>query len=741
MSFMRRLGRVISFSNAAICIAMFAWLTSLLAEENRWDPLGAARAFEDARRIRNELSKAASPTLEQYLECVRTYRSVHIRDPHFSRTGDAIYEEGLTYQEMGNKFASNDFYKTAIKRYQLLIRDYGGNQNCPEALLRIGDIFLKPLNDEAAAQSAYQFLKANYGRSIAVGQLASGSSVAALPSSKPVAPAPPSRPAPAEFSQTDQAIPKVTTSIQSIRHWSTVDYTRVIIDLDSTAVYSKRRLSNPDRIYFDISGAKLSSQLGAKSLAVGDEFLQKIRISQNTTQTVRVVLDLATKSDQVVSEMHDPFRIVIDLRKPGATNSLLRASSDAAKASHTLASSKPDSSLNKRDANSAKSLAKPKQTSRIETATLEKGLRLPPRAITDINTAMLKTPAQAAPQTSKAASSKSAPQEASAKDFKPKETAPAPVNRDARTAVSNPIIAGLPSSVPNAVVRAQKDKAALIAPGLPQNGDGTAKVAANSISTEPVVPRPADPTALGNRTLIRMLGLKIGRIVLDPGHGGHDLGTVGPGGLLEKDLVLSIALDLQKLLEDKLGAQVILTRTDDTFITLEERSAIANRFQADLFISIHANSSRSRSVSGVETYYLNFARTEAEREIASRENATSSSNISELEDLIKRIAQADKSSESRELASIIQKMLFSGVRTVFPKTQNRGVRSAPFIVLVGASMPSILTEIAFISNPRDERLLKKPANQERLVKALFSGIEGYMKTLGSDVAQNQRRTD
>jgi N-acetylmuramoyl-L-alanine amidase len=238
-----------------------------------------------------------------------------------------------------------------------------------------------------------------------------------------------------------------------------------------------------------------------------------------------------------------------------------------------------------------------------------------------------------------------------------------------------------------------------------------------------------------------MLGLKIGRIVIDPGHGGHDLGTAGPGGLLEKDLVLAIALDLKDLLEQKLGAQVVLTRSDDTFISLEERSALANRFRADLFLSIHANSSRNRSTSGVETYYLNFARTNAEREIASRENATSASNISELEDLIKKIALADKSTESKELASIIQKRLYSGVRKMIPSAQDRGVRTAPFIVLIGAAMPSVLTEVSFISNPRDERLLKKSTNQERLVKALFSGIESYMKTLGSDMAQNQMRMD
>jgi len=250
-------------------------------------------------------------------------------------------------------------------------------------------------------------------------------------------------------------------------------------------------------------------------------------------------------------------------------------------------------------------------------------------------------------------------------------------------------------------------------------------------------PKAAPLTSFGDRTLTRMLGLKIDRIVIDPGHGGYDLGTVGPGGLYEKDIVLSIARDLQKLIQEQLGAEVFLTRSDDSFITLEERTAIANLHRADLFISIHANSSRNRTISGVETYYLDFAKSDTEREIAARENATTASSVHDLEGLIKKIAQADKSAESRELASIVQKNLYSGAHKLFPTAQNRGVRSAPFIVLIGANMPSVLTEVAFISNPRDERLLKKSSNQERLVKSLFSGIEDYMKTLGSDLVQNQ----
>ena len=161
------------------------------------------------------------------------------------------------------------------------------------------------------------------------------------------------------------------------------------------------------------------------------------------------------------------------------------------------------------------------------------------------------------------------------------------------------------------------------------------------------------------------------------------------------------------------------------------RAKIANEAGADLFISIHANSSRSKSISGVETYYLDFAKTENERTVAARENAGTGSSIHELEAIVSEIARADKAAESEELASVIQNSLYEKARTVFSSTQNRGVRRAPFIVLIGAKMPSILTEVAFISNPRDERKLNEEENLDQLAEALFQGIETYMKKLGN----------
>jgi N-acetylmuramoyl-L-alanine amidase len=244
------------------------------------------------------------------------------------------------------------------------------------------------------------------------------------------------------------------------------------------------------------------------------------------------------------------------------------------------------------------------------------------------------------------------------------------------------------------------------------------------------IARSSAPKSDGTRSLIRTLGLKVGRIVIDPGHGGHDTGTVGPSGLQEKDLVLDIALKLKTLVEEKLGSEVLLTRADDTFIPLEERTAMANHSQADLFLSIHANSSRSRRVSGVETFFLDFASSSEAEEIAARENSSAQKTIFELQDLVQKITLKEKIDESRELAQIVQKSVTSQLQKTHSQTRDRGVKQAPFIVLIGANMPSILSEVSFVSNPSDEKLLKSSSYRQKLAEALCRGIEAYAEALG-----------
>jgi len=220
--------------------------------------------------------------------------------------------------------------------------------------------------------------------------------------------------------------------------------------------------------------------------------------------------------------------------------------------------------------------------------------------------------------------------------------------------------------------------------------------------------------------------LKIGKIVIDPGHGGHDTGTIAPNGLEEKNLVLDVAKRLGKLLETRLGADVIYTRQDDTFIPLETRTAIANQEQADLFISIHANSSDDPAARGVETYYLNFTSSPEALEVAARENAVSEKSIHELQDLVKKIALKEKIGESREFAGDVQQSLHRGLALKSPGIRDRGIKKAPFIVLIGANMPSILAEISFISNPGDARRLETPEYRQRIAESLSRGVTKYI---------------
>jgi N-acetylmuramoyl-L-alanine amidase len=237
--------------------------------------------------------------------------------------------------------------------------------------------------------------------------------------------------------------------------------------------------------------------------------------------------------------------------------------------------------------------------------------------------------------------------------------------------------------------------------------------------------RAAVPTADGETSLVRALGLKIGRIVIDPGHGGHDSGTLGANGIQEKDVVLDVALRLGQLLHDRLGSEIIYTRSDDTFIPLETRTAIANKAQADLFLSIHANSSPDASARGVETYYLNFTSSPDALETAARENAVSDQSIHQLSDLVKKIALKDKIEESREFAGDVQQGLYGGLQKGNAGLKDRGVKKAPFVVLIGANMPSILAEISFVTNEKDARQLQEPEYRERVAESLYKGVAKY----------------
>ncbi len=491
--------------------------------------------------------------------------------------------------------------------------------------------------------------------------------------------------------------------MSGIRHWSTPVYTRIAIDLQDQVAYQAARVPGPDRIYFDLYGARLDPALNGKSVEVIDDgFLKRIRAAQFSNNVTRIVLDVSSVSDYSAFLLPNPWRLIIDIHglKPGApptTNlaSLPRRGRHAARAPAQTLSRQPNTPV-----------------------------ASPPQA---------QTPASAP------AARRSGTQEIAALGQQPNRV----------QATDHPTTRPIAASVAGTVPAPQPDDGSLAStPPLPRHAGPVSRKKpspihpASSSSAEaddnlsPPM-REAEPTAAGERSLVRTLGLKIGRIVIDAGHGGHDSGTMGPGGIEEKEVVLDVALRLGKLLKQRLGADVIFTRDNDTFIPLETRTAIANKAQADLFLSIHANSSPDSSARGVETYYLNFTTSPDALEVAARENAVSDESIHELSDLVKKITLKDKIDESREFAADVQKSLYDDLEEGNPGLRDRGVKKAPFVVLIGANMPSILAEISFLTNSDDARELQQPAYRQRIAESLYRGVARYISGLsGVRLAQS-----
>jgi N-acetylmuramoyl-L-alanine amidase len=234
----------------------------------------------------------------------------------------------------------------------------------------------------------------------------------------------------------------------------------------------------------------------------------------------------------------------------------------------------------------------------------------------------------------------------------------------------------------------------------------------------------------GKDSIMAPLCLGVDRIVIDPGHGGKDYGAPGYlRGVHEKDVVLAISKKLAERIRRKLGCEVLLTRKTDKYLTLEERTAIANTEKADLFLSIHANAARNHRAFGIETYFLNLTTDESAIAVAARENATSRKNISELDSILQDLLNNAKINESSRLATYVQHSLIDHLEHRYASIKDKGVKQAPFYVLLGAQMPSILVETAFISNPRECRRLTDPDYQADLCDAISAGVSRYIEEM------------
>jgi N-acetylmuramoyl-L-alanine amidase len=272
-------------------------------------------------------------------------------------------------------------------------------------------------------------------------------------------------------------------------------------------------------------------------------------------------------------------------------------------------------------------------------------------------------------------------------------------------------------------------------PAVATAAPAPAPVATTGADTDGALEGPATNIE-GGFSMSRQLGLGVSRIVIDPGHGGRDPGSIGHG-LVEKEVVLDIALRLEALLADAPGIDVVLTRHDDTYPRLEERTAFANREQADLFLSIHANSSEREGARGIETFFLNFARDADAEALAARENAGSAQSMRSLPDIVQAITLNNKLDESREFATMVHRSMHTRLSAVDRAVEDRGVKQAPFVVLIGATMPSVLAEVSFLTNAEEANLLRTDAYRQQIAEALRDGVLQYVHSLHLGVIARQ----
>jgi N-acetylmuramoyl-L-alanine amidase len=493
--------------------------------------------------------------------------------------------------------------------------------------------------------------------------------------------------------------------VTNVRHWSTPVYTRVAIDLQDQVEYEAARVPNPDRIYFDLHGARVAPELIGRTMDVTDDgFLERIRVAQFSNDVTRIVLDVNQVTEYSAFFLPNPWRLIIDIHGGD-----IRGRTPGNDSAQSVASAAPP--LPQPNSHPPEPVATSNQSGRQATHAL--------RDIAAVSARPDQVKATSRPTTQPIAASVRA--------------VPSPISSEAATAVAPSVKVPSPSASPRNTARSSAGHRA-----------SATDETADSSDDDGALPRgtshEASSTLDGQRSLTRALGLKIGRIVVDAGHGGHDSGTLGPAGIQEKEVVLDVALRLGKLLRQRMGADVIYTRDDDTFVPLEERTAIANKAQADLFISVHANSSSDPTARGVETYYLNFTTSPDALEVAARENAVSDESIHELSGLVKKITLKDKIDESREFAADVNTSLYAGLEHGNPGLRDRGVKKAPFVVLIGANMPSVLAEISFLTNLDDASQLRTPQYRERIAESLYRGVAKYVSGLsGLRVAQNSSR--
>jgi|SRR5581483_1679246 len=697
-----------------------------------------ARAEEQAARAALATPAPAESTLPALRRAIAAYEAVVRRHPASPYADDALWQGGRLALDAFARFGDSRDARTALRLLRLLASDYPTSR------------FAAPARAIAARSTAPRDT-APTGPVAAPGRASSEPRAAAAASVDLRAAASPARrqtePAPSVRAQNPQETARAAAArsafpselrpatITAIRRAVLPDVVRVTIALDREVAFRDERIEGPPRIFVDFPTTRTAPSLADRTLrfdADGD-LVRQVRIGRHDDRTTRVVLDANGVSSYSVYPLYNPYRLVIDCVRaggdparaaaagpgpgaapapgaaseaplPGAAGSQSRAALAISPRTDVAA----DHAVSARPARSESESVAPPAAPRL----------LPARPISFAAPARLPAYGPAATRALKAA-------------YVPPLSV-RPVSGDWRwrgpelTPGSTALLeAAYVAPLPVRAIPGRLDD-------LPAGGAIAAAAIAEALATRgaPSELAASSTPAPGSRlSMARQLGLGVSRIVIDPGHGGHDPGAKGKGGLTEAELVLDVSLRLRKLLEKMPGTEVVLTRDADCFVPLQERTAIANREAADLFLSIHANASANDQARGVETYVLNFANNLSAAAVAARENAASGQAMGALPDLVKAIALNNKLDESRQFASLVQQALVARLAPANKSVRNLGVKQAPFVVLIGASMPSVLAEISFVTNPQEAKLLKSGSYRERIAEALFDAIRQYQSSL------------
>ena len=539
----------------------------------------AQKLLEKADASRIDLYKSKDKAnRREWIDCIGHYKEVAQSHPKSEEAGLALFRAAGIYTRLFKLSGNQQDLDDAIELYRRVVYDYPHHRIADDAQYGIGQIYYEQKKD--LSQAYIEFLKVDI--KFPEGDM--------RPKAKAmlekIADAKSRKDEGKPGKEISQSPSSDSVQVQGIRHWSTPSYTRVVIDLEKPVTYESRLLkedkiqNKPGRLYMDLKGAYVPSDIDT-AIPISDGLLKSARAAQYSRDTVRVVLDIESIEGYKIFPLHDPYRIVVDVR---GANGKQEQEKPAAK-----------------EAKEAK-------------RAVRKGIR-----------------------------------------------------------------------------RAEK---------------------------------PDEHVSMA-----RQLGLTVKKIVVDPGHGGKDPGSLLDTGVYEKEIVLSLAQILAKKMEERLGVEVTLTRNRDVFLPLEKRTAFANMQKADLFLSLHINAHKQVEVYGLETYFLNMATDERAVMVAARENATSEKNISDLQKILNDLMLNTKINESSKLAHEVQKGMVGFARKKYEDVKDLGVKQAPFYVLIGAEMPAVLVETGFLTNPVEKKRLQNRKYLESIADGIVSGIDVYIKSL------------